>query len=259
MRPFDNYFKSKYQKIYSKSSYRFTCTYDDNIKVYVHPEKLFDIIETNTICDADPIFKSLGSMVTNADVALDVGANIGVVSLWLAKRSNTVYSFEPDLNNIEFLKRNIELNDATNIHIVDKAVSNKSGKYCFYTREAFGHHGLQRKHVTKICKTDLLNTITLDEFCTLHNVSEVSVLKIDIEGSELNALEGFKNYLEQNKVKIIIFEHAPILLDSSLESRLAVFNYLTSFGYIIHNLAHDVMNLDDMAIAPQGDYYATLP
>ena len=63
-------------------------------------------------------------------IFVDVGANIGYFSLLAANlvgTEGTVYAFEPEPGNHELLRKNIELNSYSNIVMIQKAVSNKSG------------------------------------------------------------------------------------------------------------------------------------
>lgn len=70
-------------------------------------------------------------MIKRGDVVLDIGANIGYYTLIFAKivgEDGKVFAFEPDPTNFALLKRNVEINGYKNILLVQKAVSNKSGK-----------------------------------------------------------------------------------------------------------------------------------
>jgi len=255
----EKFFKLRFEKKYREAGFRFVYTNKFNINIYVHPEKLFDIIETSSSCDAEPMLEALDAKIQNVGVVLDVGANIGIVSIWLSKRAKVVYSFEPDSSNAEFMKQNLKLNDVTNVILSELAVGKQTGEAVFYTREAFGHHGLQCKHISKVSKIENVAVVTLDDFCDQNGIQEISILKIDIEGGELDALIGLNKYLAGKKVKMIIFEHAPILLENDRESRLAVFNYLSNFGYEIFSLDHHIMSQDEMADVSQGDFYAIAP
>ena len=57
-------------------------------------------------------------------------------------------------------------------------------------------------HEDKFCEVKI---ISMDEFCEKNAISEIDVVKIDIEGGEYSALKGFQNTI--TKAKIIIFEH----------------------------------------------------
>lgn len=224
-------------------------------KIFVHPEKLMDIIQTNESCDAEPLLRSLDELLPQLDVVIDVGANIGIVTSWFAKRARHVYSFEPEGSNFRFLKRNVQLNGFCNVTALQKAVGDEAGLAEFCIREAFGHHGFAGPHNSKIVEKTLVPVTTLDEFCREESIDRVSVLKIDVEGHELRVLRGFDAYLSANKVDYILFEHSQSFLQSKEEGS-RIYEFLQSHKYVIYNLEQKRMSLRDFISTPDGDFYA---
>jgi FkbM family methyltransferase len=242
-------------KIYRDSKACLIFRTEFGLDTYVHPEKLFDIIESNSSCDAEPWMKAIDVQLSNLDVAIDVGANIGIVSLWLSRHAKKVYSFEPMIQNVEFLQKNIKLNNFQNIEVIASAVGDFEGYIDFYQRESFGHHGTTTRHVSKTVQSIKVPIIKLDEFCKRKLIERVSFLKIDVEGGELFVLEGFETYLKAKKVDIIVFEHAPVLFEDERQ-RTAVFDFLTSLDYSIFDMNHRSVDRESMLILCQGDFYA---
>lgn len=251
----DLYFEEQIKSLRKKSGAMFIYRTKFGIDTYVHPEKLLDIIKTNTSCDAEPLLNSLSSILPPLGVSIDVGANIGIISCWLSRRSRVVYSFEPEESNIEFLKSNLILNDINNVDIYPVAVGAKDGSIEFCVRSAFGHHGIQKHHISDIVELRNVPIVTLDGFCKEKNIQRVSLLKIDVEGNELDVLMGFRDYISSKRVDIIVFEHAPIL-HKTAEGKMAVYDHLTKFGYVVFDITHRKMSRSDMLNAKQGDFYA---
>ena len=76
-------------------------------------------------------YPNLVSKITPGDTLIDAGANIGiftVISSILVGNTGRVLAVEPDPENLNILKKNIELNDLKNIEIINKALYNESGK-----------------------------------------------------------------------------------------------------------------------------------
>lgn len=76
--------------------------------------------------------------IKKGDVVLDIGANIGYYTLIFAKlvgEDGKVFVFEPAPTNFSFLKKNVEINSYKNVVLVQKAVSNKTGKLKLYLSE----------------------------------------------------------------------------------------------------------------------------
>lgn len=126
-------------------------------------------------------------------VIYDLGANNGIHSLLYSRLtgpSGKVFSFEPLPANVEEIQQNARLNAFDNITVVQAAVSNQSGETVF-------HLGLHNKQgslvgIGRESGTDItVRLLSLDDFILSgHPVPDF--LKIDIEGAESMALEGFK-------------------------------------------------------------------
>jgi FkbM family methyltransferase len=128
------------------------------------------------------------SHIRSSDVVVDAGANIGIFTLLAARKARLVIAVEPDPENFRYLKRNVRLNRAENVVLVNKALSNYVGEGFMSGRgplKALSHQGVPVK-VTTI--DEVIRELGLDAF---------DVLKMDVEGAEINALGG--NFLKNVK------------------------------------------------------------
>ena len=68
-------------------------------------------------------------LIPKDSTILDIGANIGIMTVHLAKtfKSSTIYSFEPIPNNLKTLQRIIRFFHLNNVKVIDKALGNESG------------------------------------------------------------------------------------------------------------------------------------
>lgn len=121
-----------------------------------------------------------------ARAILDVGANIGVFSLAAAKRfpEAAIYAFEPNPDAYSRLVRNLDLNGAGNATPVNHAVYSMSGTV------GFSAEGSTSSGFIADGGTLTVQTLTLDDFCPRNGISGVSLLKIDVEGAEVEVLRG---------------------------------------------------------------------
>ena len=142
------------------------------------------------------------------DTFLDVGANIGWYSLLISSfyPETNIFSFEPDPINIYCLKYNRNINQAFQISIVEKAISNKCEKQQFYLYKNSnrGRNSLLPINDYKVITVD---GITLDEFVKKNNIEKIRMIKMDIEGFEYFALKGASEILPQ--VELLLMEFAP--------------------------------------------------
>ena len=121
---------------------------------------------------------------------IDVGANIGLHSLFFKKFNLKVKSFEPDENHFKEFKRNLSLNNVRKIKLYKFAVSNKNGKKTFVRvcDNTTGSHliGKKKDPYGKLEKFKV-KTVNLNKF-----LNGTCLVKIDAEGSEVDILKSIK-------------------------------------------------------------------
>ena len=152
--------------------------------------------------------KVLKRLVKSGDTVLDIGANVGYISLVLAKcvgNSGKVFSFEPDSKNFASLKRNLALNADCNIEPIAKAVSDSHQPIRLYHAKFdfnAGAHSMlpSEKHSSDFVE---IEATTIDEFVTSHGLKKVDVIKIDIEGAEMKAFNGMTETLRNSRPLIV--------------------------------------------------------
>jgi FkbM family methyltransferase len=135
---------------------------------------------------------------------IDLGANIGLTSAWLARRygCERVIAVEPVKSNAELAKRNLAAN-AVHAHVIEAAVGPADGVAHFQDNDSsnLGHISKTGRQVRMICMDTLL-----------HAGLTVDLLKIDIEGGEQALLtKGAISWL--NQIGEIIIEFHPDLVD----------------------------------------------
>jgi len=142
---------------------------------------------------------------------IDIGAHVGTWTINLAKYYDRVISFEPDPRAHSVLKKNLELNNITNVEIVPKAVSNKSGTVKFN----LFHNPCTNTMMDpkQMGRTDLpiseiqVETISIDEFVKSRGITDVDFIKVDAEGAELMIVEGGLNMFQTQQPDFFIEMH----------------------------------------------------
>jgi FkbM family methyltransferase len=146
------------------------------------------------------------------DTVVDLGAHIGYYTLLAAKcvgKQGKVYAFEPDPHNFSLLKKNITVNGFQNVILVNKAVSDANRKTKLYLSERNkGDHRLYNSNDKR--KSITVDTITLDSYFKQLDNPSIDLIKIDIQGSEMKAIQGSEKILKENKHLIIFTELSPI-------------------------------------------------
>lgn len=145
------------------------------------------------------------------NVVLDIGANIGYYTLLFARlvgEKGKVFAFEPDPDNFNLLKKNVEINNYKNVVLVQKAVLNNKGKIKLYLSGTNkGDHRVYDSHDDR--QFIEIESIRLDDYFKNYN-RKIDFIKIDIEGAEWEALQGMFNLLKKNQNLKILTEFWPI-------------------------------------------------
>ncbi|MBV8159283.1 MAG: FkbM family methyltransferase [Acidimicrobiia bacterium] len=158
---------------------------------------------------SDSAFVLSRRLLRPGDVAIDVGANIGLWCMGAARRvgpSGRIYAVEPDESNYARLVGNIERNGLGWIFPDRLALADRPGPVTMY-RPRYDHSG----HPTLGCRPEVdqpmtVPAATLDEYCAARDVTHVDFLKSDVEGAELLVLRGGARLLGSDDAPIILFE-----------------------------------------------------
>ena len=147
-----------------------------------------------------------GFELKNQNVVLDIGANIGLYSLWASKNNGrcSIYSFEPNPDTYSRLERNIKLNDFNNIFPYQLAVASQTGLSHFRKCQNTWVSGITSSEAKDTIE---VKTISLDEFVNDNSIDLVDLIKIDVEGSEFSVLKGSINTLKITR-RVILEYHS---------------------------------------------------
>ena len=176
-----------------------------------------DGIEVRTVRDFDP--ESLAgdfhglALPANA-VIMDVGSNIGAVTLYWAARvgaKGRVIAYEPDPDNLALLGRNLDLNGKpAQVTLVPQGISDHEGTVTFFAGGTYTSSCEETDNVQgapgNYRKIEIPVT-TLDAEGTRLALSRLDFVKIDIEGSEVAALRGARALLERFHPTLYIETH----------------------------------------------------
>lgn len=148
--------------------------------------------------------RQFGDALKESDIVYDIGANVGFYSL-LASRcvgsTGQVHAFEPLPENLVYLEKHTRLNHCTNVSIHRVAVSDRSAKLCFQRGNIRSQGHLSESGDLEV------NAILLDEFAYKDGNGLPNVIKIDVEGAELDVLHGAKKLLHSNPPVIFLATH----------------------------------------------------
>ena len=180
--------------------------------------------------------------ISNGDLVMDIGANIGYFTLIMAKgikENGKVFSFEPEPKNFELLKKNVEINNYSNVILEKKAIGNKTGIAKLYLADRKNnifHSGMHRIFrsdlVSQISNPVSINIIKLDDYLQdLKFIKKIRLIKIDVEGAEFDVLKGMSKILDENKGIKIVMEFSSENLEDYGSNPSDVMDFLINKGF----------------------------
>ena len=195
---------------------------------------LLDYIKNHPIEEPAHWHDHLGEMCINEYLqpygrvrnAVDVGANIGFFSREFSTFFNHVHSFELDADVRECLKSNTS--DLSNVSVYEFGLGaeQKEVEYKFDNRSGY----------TRIINYQTNKTGSIDTLDSL-GLTDIDLIKIDVEGYELNVLEGAKNTISQYK-PLLIIEINNSRGQGTFDYRKKIYSLLDSYGYVIKDAVH---------------------
>jgi FkbM family methyltransferase len=205
--------------------------------------------------EALPLFFSLAR---HASVVFDVGAHVGIYSIVasLANSAARIYAFEPLKRTRDRLLQNLAKNSAANVEVLACALADTVGDATLYC----AHRGipmsssLSREFMTRTITTPLIRetvpVTTIDEFCRSREISNIDLIKLDIEGLEPEALRGMSGLLEHARPDVF----CEVLFGSGTDRVLT--SLIAPLGYRIFALnPHGIEEQARLASAPSRRNY----
>ncbi len=234
-----------------KSATKYTLQKLLGFKNYLFIFSLFKIYTLKQDKNEKDFFHFL-SLIPDNTAVLDIGANIGIMTIHLARsiKNVTVYCFEPMPNNINALKRVVNYFKLTNVQVFEFALGNTEGEVemVMPVVNSVRMQGLSHVVNTDIAENNegerlLVPLKMLDNIDTLKDTPQrISAIKIDVENFEYFVLDGAKKLIEKNKpiVYVELWENENrkkcLALFGSLNYKAFVIfqNKMLPFDHILH-------------------------
>lgn len=167
------------------------------------------------------------SKTRDDDIFFDIGANVGLFSLAIAKHNKTikVHAFEPIPLNASLFETSLHLNLLESVQINQTCLGDREGYIEFSVADDSAYSSiLATGRKSEIRKLNVPIT-TLDKYLDMNSLGHIDIIKMDVEGAENLVLDGAKEIFNNasSKPRLVMME----LLDDHLK----LFN--TSIDYIV--------------------------
>lgn len=193
--------------------------------------------------------KELSELNNNELVMLDIGANIGLISFDLVNRFEKlkIYAFEPTNSTFKLLNKSVQENSLNGkINVFNTAIGDFDGNAQFFIHNCSdssgdglidtGRAGESKAVITEICK--------LDTWSMKNKVSNISIIKIDVEGAELLVLRGAIELIKRYK-PIIFMELLEINVKNYDFEINDIFNFIDKINYSCFSLDGDQVDISN--------------
>ena len=238
-------FRGVKKRFYFKNAIWFDLDIEDWIQ-----ENLFFLGEYEA-----PELNLLQRFLKKGDVFIDIGANIGLYTLYASKivgKDGNVFSFEPFTESFNLLKHNVSLNHHTNIVLEKLAISKTQEEVIIHYNVKEANKGMASSYIKDFTYSETVNATSLDLYLKNHSVNKVDFIKIDIEGGEYPALLGMQETLKKFGPGIFI-EIKEDILSQTPYSKKSILDFFYKNGYIIYNWGSE-----HEAITQTGDNFLFL-
>lgn len=175
-------------------------------------------------------------------IIFDCGANVGFVSYQFYKKfkQSMIYAFEPNPSVYEKLVRNLD-KEKESIKAFNLGIDNTSGNLEFFKNNNTGTssflepNDFHRSHMARKYQKVEVPVISISEFCNKKNIDTISILKLDIEGFELKALQGCETMLKNQQIDFVFAEVNLIPTYEGQPLLEEIIAYLRKLNYIPYN------------------------
>jgi len=206
----------------------------------------FDIQRMETRVECDPFWVQRHFIKNERPTIFDVGAHVGVITSYYRDLfpASTIHAFEPYPESFQTFKTRFAGDalikpNATAVSDVEGTIemninaASMSNSILKTDRRA---EGLWREDSFNTYATAPVPTTTIDAYCRAQAIESIDILKLDIQGAELKALQGARSLLEQRRVGLVYME---LILGPTYQGQPTFEEYLRFFdkmGYMMLDL-----------------------
>jgi FkbM family methyltransferase len=187
--------------------------------------------------------------------AIDIGANLGYYALLEAKMCKFVYAIEPVKENVEPLKKGIELNNYRNIEVhrcaigaenkhEEMIITHKSNLCSVFLDQRKSHYPQNKKAVKERRQVKVM---TLSKFCKRLDIKRVDFIRMDVEGYEGEVIKGMNKMIKLMPLdSVLTIEIHPKAYNHPYTPILEMLDRIKSYGFEVkrYTLMDNAIDVD---------------
>jgi FkbM family methyltransferase len=214
----------------SKSLLQYVDVEEDGYAYSFRCEDPWEVLWATTLLqDEQGTIRWISSEVTAGDVFYDIGASTGIYSLFAGRRVGTegvVYAFEPHIASARSLLHNVGHNGLTGqVKVMSCALTDGEEYLEFDYRSARpGAYVPEKEREAPPLFSELKHATSVDRLVESGAIQPASLIKIDVDGAELQVLEGMGSLLREKTPRSVQVEVSP-------QSSEAVHEFMEDHGF----------------------------
>lgn len=197
-------------------------------------------------------------------VALDIGANIGNHSIYLASNFASIHAFEPNPNVLSRLRKNIELNQLSNIVVHPIGLGNASATLPFRENNDgnLGASGFLKPGEVLAARSSQLELRieNADDYVSALGLDRIDFIKVDVEGWEPQLFEGMAGTIAKHRPTIAFEHHGGEVAEGDYNRIIATLpgyvifdaEYAPAHGSFVRKLTWNIEHKGQPALRPVG-------
>ena len=179
----------KFKTMYLPSGQTYKLAFDESIDTSLVPSPAVDLVNT---------------IAPKGTTVLDLGAFVGSFSIPVATLGYKVLAFEPNERNVLHLRAAIYKNGlAERVKVLEAAVTDENNDAAFFED---GPHSFVVTSNDEVKEAHFVSAITVEDALRQSEFDDVTFVKMDIEGSEIRALDGMRSLLAVGDIKAFVYE-----------------------------------------------------
>jgi FkbM family methyltransferase len=234
-------FLLKLKEFYESKCYTIIKILNKNL-VFFTPNHLTKWAVNTTLTKEPETINWINNFKKKKVIFWDIGANLGLYSIYAAIKHKKIliYSFEPSVNNLRILSRNIFINNLEKKIIINQIpLTNKKDKYLTMNQRSFiegdalntfgEKYNFEGKKMKSTHNYQIYGT-TIDSLINTQSTEVPNYIKIDVDGIEHLILSGGKKLLQNKKIFSIIIE----INDNFKKQHKSIFKILTKCNFKLY-------------------------
>jgi FkbM family methyltransferase len=242
--------------------FRRKCNTTDGVfEAYVSPSSYLSVLDFRKSLVHPVHRRFIDDWINSDSIVWDIGSNLGLFTLPAALKTTRgrVYAFEPDAELVANFLRSLRLprNKRLAVASLCLAISNKDGIAAFqiskFSRAMNKLEGVGTWHESQVVAEEMRSVVTMRIDTLAKSLEAPTVLKIDVEGAEVNVLEGGEETISKHRPAMLV--EGPSELRDPLRNYFQRHNYVLLDGQAAHQIPLQNPVWDTVAV-PREKYSA---